>query len=111
MEGEKNPEFLLFDEFEKDLKKNYNQVLKDSKKLQLEMLKKENEKIQLENQISEYTVSILNSSFSLLSSLSSIEEDKSGNACPSVSTDALKDILCSLVEVMMDEGATQDRTV
>ena len=71
MEGGKNPALLLFDEFEKDLKKNYNRVLDDSKKLELELLKKENEKIQLDNQISEYTVSILNSTFSLLSSLSS----------------------------------------
>ena len=104
MEGEKNPALLLFDDFEKDLKKNYNQVLNDSKKLELELLKKENKRIQLENQISEYTASILNSTFSILSSMS-VEEDINGNASASVSNDALKEILCSLADVVMDERA------
>ena len=96
----------LFADIEKKLQNNVNAVRGRSGTMELELIKNENKKIQLEADILNYSVTILQSAASFLQSIQT-KEDAEGSGMP-IGNDIVGKILLSILDLSVDRITEED---
>ena len=92
----------LFDTFEKELENNVKTVRGKSRSMELELIKTENKKIQLEADILNFSWTILKSATSFLQSIQTNEEDAERSGMP-IENDIVGQILLSILDLSVDQ--------
>ena len=92
----------LFATFEKELENNVKTVRGKSRSMELELIKTENKKIQLEADILNFSWTILNSATSFLQSIQTNEEDAERSGMP-IENDIVGKILLSILDLSVDQ--------
>ena len=92
----------LFATFEKELENNVKTVRGKSRSMELELIKTENKKIQLEADILNFSWTILKSATSFLQSIQTNEEDAERSGMP-IENDIVGKILLSILDLSVDQ--------
>ena len=92
----------LFATFEKELENNVKTVRGKSRSMELELIKTENKKIQLEADILNFSWTILKSATSFLQSTQTNEEDAERSGMP-IENDIVEKILLSILDLSVDQ--------
>ena len=92
----------LFATFEKELENNVMTVRGKSRSMELELIKTENKKIQLEADILNFSWTILKSATSFLQSIQTNEEDAERSGMP-IENDIVGKILLSILDLSVDQ--------
>ena len=95
----------LFSNFEKELQKEFNGERDRSGTMELEMIRKENKKRQMDEDILKYTVTILQSTTALLQSINTTRCQEVPEAAekPPMANDIIGEILLSILDFTVDQ--------
>ena len=103
----------LFSNFEKELQKEFNGERGRSGTMELEIIRKENKKRQMDEDILKYTVTILQSTTALLQSINTTRcQEKVPEAAerPPMGDDIIGEILLSILDFTVDQNGNITET-